>query len=90
MYKFRLVTKDTDNCFSSVEFVFNAESELVANQKFVIAMDKLGHKLKGYNSNPKQRSELQGAPLFYGLYGAMFDGDAIRYEDKETYETLSA
>lgn len=43
----------------------------------------------GVNQNPRHRAELQGAPIYHGLVGPMWDGDCIRYEDQETYNTLS-
>lgn len=42
------------------------------------------------NFNPRNRAELQGAPVFDGVYGPMWDGDrGIRYEDAETYRVMS-
>jgi len=49
-----------------------------------------GLQCSGYNSNPSQRLELQGAPKFKGVCGPMWDGDAIRYECSATYAELSA
>ncbi len=39
--------------------------------------------------NPRVRAELQGQPVFSGLIGPMWDGDAIRYETQEVYNRLS-
>src|SRR3546814_14696362 len=44
-----------------------------------------GLQCSGYDSNPSQRPELQGAPKFKGVCGPMWDGDAIRYECSATY-----
>lgn len=55
----------------------------------VLAMEVRGYKFRGYNSNPRQRAELQGAPKFVGLNGPMWDGDAIRYEDPATTKAVS-
>jgi hypothetical protein len=50
-----------------------------------------GHEFTGFNNNrPRQREELQGQPMFKGMYGPMWDGDAIRYESPEAYAKLSA
>ncbi|AMK20715.1 MULTISPECIES: hypothetical protein [Sphingomonadales] len=49
-----------------------------------------GFQCTDYNSNPRQRFELQGAPKFAGVSGPMWDGDAIRYECSATYAELSA
>ena len=53
------------------------------------AMEIRGYKFQGINSNQRQRVELQGQPIFEGLLGPMWDGDAIRYEDESTYALLS-
>src|SRR3546814_14684308 len=49
-----------------------------------------GLQCSGYDSNPSQRPELQGAPKFKGVCGPMWDGDAIRYECSATYAELIA
>src|SRR3546814_3313748 len=49
-----------------------------------------GLQCSGYDSNPSQRPELQGAPKFKGVCVPMWDGDAIRYECRATYAELSA
>ena len=54
------------------------------------AMEMRGFVLRGINRNPKQREELQGTPVFVGVCGPMWDGDAVRYEDNASYERLSA
>lgn len=42
------------------------------------------------NFNPRHRAELQGAPVFEGVVGPMWDGArGIRYEDGETYWAMS-
>lgn len=43
----------------------------------------------GINSNPRHRDELQGQPKFQNLCGPMWDGDAVRYEDSKSNESLS-
>jgi hypothetical protein len=48
----------------------------------------------GFNSNPRNRAELQGQPKITGLCGPMYDGErngvpVIRYEDQEAYNRLS-
>lgn len=55
----------------------------------VVAMEVRGYKFIGNNSNPRQRTELQGAPKFKGLNGPMWDGDCIRYEDPGTTKLVS-
>jgi hypothetical protein len=54
------------------------------------AMEVRGFAYAGDNANPRQRQELQHAPLFAGLCGPMWDGDAIRYETRAVYDRLSA
>ena len=44
--------------------------------------------------NPAARSELQGQPIIFGLYGPMYNGEQngvsiIRYETKDVYENMS-
>lgn len=42
------------------------------------------------NFNPRNRAELQGAPVFQNLYGPMWDGArGIRYESREVYARMS-
>lgn len=48
-----------------------------------------GYQLTGFNANPRQRAELQGAPKFAGLAGPMWNGDGLRYEDAAAYRALS-
>ncbi len=49
-----------------------------------------GFECVGVNSNPRQRAELQGAPVFANLCGPMYDGPGfIRYEDVKAYVALS-
>ena len=49
-----------------------------------------GFELQSFNSNPAQRAQLQGQPKFVGLVGPMWDGNAIRYEDRAAYQELCA
>ena len=53
------------------------------------SMEAKGFKHTGFNSNPRQRAELQGQPKFLGVLGPMWDGDSIRYEDQAAYDSLS-
>lgn len=62
---------------------FGPEVDLIA------AMEVRGFAFIRENRNPRQRAELQGAPVFKGVLGPMWDGDALRYEDSETYRILS-
>lgn len=50
----------------------------------------MGYNLTGFHASPYTRKELEGQPKFSGLCGPMWDGDAIRYEDVQTYNILSA
>ena len=59
-------------------------------ESFIEQMTGEGYEVSGFNNNPAQRQELQGAPKFKGLCGPMWDGDAIRYECNTTYAELSA
>jgi hypothetical protein len=63
---------------------FGPEADLIA------AMEVRGFTFTGLNNNPHQRAELQGAPRFAQLCGPMWDGNAIRYEDRDANDVLSA
>lgn len=52
-------------------------------------MEIRGYHFSRLNNNPRQRAELQGQPVFSGLVGPMWDGDAIRYEDRASNDSLS-
>lgn len=49
----------------------------------------------GFNSNPRQREELQGSPKLKGFLGAMWGGykdgiiPVMRYETQQVYNILS-
>lgn len=46
--------------------------------------------LIGYHNNPRQRTELQGAPMFAELVGPMYDGPGmLRYEDSAANDRFS-
>lgn len=49
-----------------------------------------GIKILALNARKSQRAELQGQPILDKFCGPMWDGDAIRYEDAETYARMSA
>jgi len=53
-------------------------------------MEARGRKHTGDETSASRRQELQGQPKFDGFAGPMWDGDAIRYEDWQAYERLSA
>ena len=60
---------------------------LVSNftaENIIIAMEVRGYEFIGFNTNARQRAELQGAPKFRGVNGPMWDGDKLRYECPET------
>lgn len=50
---------------------------------------KSGYFKTGVNAKKSSRAELHGMPIFAGLNGPMWDGDAVRYECAETYKALS-
>lgn len=50
---------------------------------------KSGYFKTGVNAKKSSRVELHGMPIFAGLNGPMWDGDAVRYECAETYKALS-
>lgn len=57
----------------------------------VPAFEARGFKHVRDNFNPRHRAELQGAPVFDGVMGPIWDGrSGIRYEDAETYRWMSA
>lgn len=53
------------------------------------AMEVRGFAFTKFNDSKFQREEIRNAPKFAGLLGPMWDGDAVRYEDSETYRALS-
>lgn len=55
----------------------------------IAAFESLGYQHTGFNHNVSSRAELLGQPTFRGLAGPMWDGDAIRYEDGDSYRALS-
>lgn len=61
----------------------------VTYENILPAFEIRGFELIGFNNNPRQRKELQGAPIFSKLCGPMWDGDCLRYEDQSTNEILS-
>lgn len=54
------------------------------------AIEARGYSFSRQNFNHRTRAELQGAPVFSGLAGPMWDGNAVRYEDTEATIRLSA
>lgn len=78
------IYRDTAQGFDKIE-IDGDTAEIVASRAAVE-----GFHCRGFNSNPAQRLELQGAPKFTGLTGPMWDGDAIRYECSALYAELSA
>jgi hypothetical protein len=58
-------------------------------QNILPAMEARGYTFTGLNNNHRQRTELQHQPVFSQLYGPMWDGDAIRYEDQKANDHLS-
>lgn len=63
--------------------------ELTEEQLFP-ALEVRGYHFTKFNESKFQREEIRNAPKFSGLLGPMWDGDAVRYEDAETYKALSA
>lgn len=53
-------------------------------------MDIRGYEFAGLNNNHRQRIELQGQPIFKGVAGPMWDGDAVRYECAEAFARIGA
>jgi hypothetical protein len=74
------------------QIVFEIEGQLIADKTpdVIAYMSARGVKLTGYNTNPRQRIELQNQPKFEGYCGPMWNGDSIRYESIEAYRRLSA
>lgn len=58
-------------------------------ENIIPAFEIRGFVQRGVNDNPRNRIELQGQPVFAGLLGPMWDGDAIRYENQAAYDALS-
>ena len=63
------------------------ENKLIATEfgpeNVVSAMAVRGYKYIRLNYNSRQRDELQEQPIFTGILGPMWDGDAVRYEDPQ-------
>lgn len=78
--KYRVV-QNIEACFVTSHFT---------DETLIPAMEVRGHSVVRLNANSHQRTELQGQPIFTGLLGPMWDGDAIRYEDQTTYDLLSS
>lgn len=57
--------------------------------KTIETTDLSGYEITGTHSSPSTRAELQGQPIIRGFLGPMYDGNAIRYECKASYEALS-
>jgi hypothetical protein len=68
-------------------FVIN---EFADAEEAVAAFAARGFTFIKNNRNDRHRAELQGAPVFAQLHGPMWHGDAIRYEDPEANDILSA
>lgn len=62
---------------------------------FLAAMEVRGYSFVKLNTNPRQRQELQGQPIFGQLVGPMWGGmvegaPCVRYEDSAACDALSA
>lgn len=81
--KATIVTKQANGSLKAIQ---------VPISTLVSTMADLGFEHTGYNNNPRQRAELQGAPKFRGVNGPMWGGSEsapLRYETPEAYRTLS-
>jgi hypothetical protein len=65
------------------------KTEFADAEQAIPAIEVRGFALRKLNNSPRQRTELQGQPVFQGLLGPMWDGDAIRYEDPRANDVLS-
>jgi hypothetical protein len=81
---YRFVSADQYGRFSSREFSARNISQAIAKAAAI------GFAFHSFNTNTAQRQELQGQPKFAGTLGPMWDGDAIRYENKAAYERFAA
>ncbi|OAI43508.1 hypothetical protein AYO38_02575 [bacterium SCGC AG-212-C10] len=79
---------------STYKLVHMVDGHMQAERLTFAAIEALGYPLVGAveprSGRYTVRAELQGQPKFAGPLGPMWDGDCIRYEDVETYRTLSA
>lgn len=90
-YKYRVVgTKQLEGENPAVPLQQLVGTDAINIDTFVAVMEEAGFKHTGYSHHAHQRAELQGQPTFDGLAGAMWDGDAIRYETWDAYNILSA
>ncbi len=53
------------------------------------AFEIRGYAFSHIHNSRRTRAELQGAPVFSGLCGPMWDGDMVRYEDSTSNAILS-
>lgn len=79
---------------NTARLVQSIEGKLIVTEfeidNLIPAMEIRGYAFTRVNTNSRQRAELQGQPMFKGVNGPMWDGNAIRYEDTEAYAQLSA
>jgi hypothetical protein len=62
----------------------------VTAENILPAFEVRGFEMIGIEDNPRRRAELQGWPVFSGLYGPMWNGDSVRYETAEAHNICSA
>lgn len=90
-FKYRVIgTKELPGNAPAVPLQQLVGTDAISVDAFIAVMEEAGFKHTGYSHSSHQRAELQGQPKFDGLAGAMWDGDAIRYETWKAYEVLSA
>lgn len=80
--KYRLI-QNVEGTFVKTEFDRGLDA-------FLAAMEVRDFTFIKFNSNHRQRAELQGQPIFGQLCGPMWDGDAVRYKDQRSNDILSA
>lgn len=78
---FKIVYKDSTGRFRNAIYA--------TEQQLKDAAKKMGARVRGVETSPYVRPELRGKPKFDKFLGPMWDGNIVRYEDKETYDMLS-
>jgi hypothetical protein len=66
------------------------KTEFADAEHAITGIEVRGYAFKRLNQDSRHRVELQCQPVFEGLVGPMWDGDAIRYEDARACRALSS
>lgn len=76
--------------FRIVELTENGWQQIETTDLSAWIIGRPDVEVTGTNTNRRQRAELQDQPLLKGFVGPMWDGNAVRYENPEANDRLSA